>query len=120
MTDTDAELMRRANSDDSAAFAELVRRYRPALVRVASSRLGMPEGAEDVVQETFLAAFKSRRTFDERFGFRTWLWTILLNQCRRYAGRQAARGHETSLQAPAKMMIARLVNWRIPPRTTAR
>jgi RNA polymerase sigma-70 factor (ECF subfamily) len=34
------------------------------------------------VQEAFLSAFKSARTFDERFGFRTWLWTILLNQCR--------------------------------------
>ncbi len=36
-----------------------------------------------------LAAYKSRHSYDDRFGFRTWLWTILLNQCRRYAGRQA-------------------------------
>lgn len=99
MSDTDAELMRRASADDSAAFAELVRRYRPALVRVAGCRLSVPEAAEDVVQETFLAAYKSRHTFDDRFGFRTWLWTILLNQCRRYATRQAARGRVSSLDA---------------------
>ncbi len=52
MHDTDAELMRCANRDDSTAFAELVRRYQGALRRLAESRLGTVEAAEDVVQET--------------------------------------------------------------------
>ena len=99
MHENDAELMRRANCGDSAAFAELVRQYQPALRRVAASRLGSIEAAEDVVQETFLAAYKSRHTYDEQFGFRTWLWTILLNQCRRYAGRQARKEQLVSLDA---------------------
>jgi len=97
MNDTDAELMRRAKLGDRTAFAELVRRYQPALRRVACSRLVAAEVAEDVVQETFLAAYKSRHTYDERFGFRTWLWTILLNQCRRYAGREARAPRVLSL-----------------------
>lgn len=91
-------------------FAELVRRYRPALVRVATSRLGRADWAEDVVQETFLAAFKSRATYNAQYSLRTWLWTILLNQCRGHYQRRA-RGltvepltgeHEQSLveQAP--------------------
>jgi RNA polymerase sigma-70 factor (ECF subfamily) len=99
MSNTDANLMRRANAGDPAAFAELVRRYQPALVRVACSRLGAAEAAEDLVQETFLAAYKSRHTYQERFGFRTWLWTILLNQCRRYAGRQARLPRAKSLDS---------------------
>jgi RNA polymerase sigma-70 factor (ECF subfamily) len=99
MHDHDTLLMRRAKSGDSAAFAELVRQYQPALRRVAESRLGSTEAAEDVVQETFLAAYKSRHTYNEQFGFRTWLWTILFNQCRRYAGRQSQRGHVLSLDA---------------------
>ncbi len=89
MHDNDAQLMRRANQGDQSAFAELVRRYQPALRRVVESRLGSAEAAEDVVQETFLAAYKSRHSYDDRYGFRTWLWTILLNQSRRFAGRQA-------------------------------
>ncbi len=48
---------------------------------MARSRLGRADWADDVVQETFLAAFKSRRTYDARFSFRTWMWTILLRQC---------------------------------------
>ena len=65
-------------------FAEIVRRYSSALFRVASSRMGRTDLAEDVVQETFLCAFKSLHSYDSRFSFRTWLWTILLNQCSRH------------------------------------
>ncbi len=78
---TDAALMSRVQRGETELFAELVARYQPALRRVARSRLGRSDWAEDVVQETFLAAFKSRATFDARFSFRTWLWTILLHQC---------------------------------------
>ena len=64
-------------------FQHLVTRYEAALLRVARSRMGRADWAEDVVQETFLCAFKSLHTYDSRYSFRTWLWTILLNQCRR-------------------------------------
>ena len=78
---SDADLFARVQAGDTDAFAELVRRYQPALVRVAHSRLGRMDWAEDVVQETFLSAFKSCASYDPRYSFRTWLWTILLNQC---------------------------------------
>jgi RNA polymerase sigma-70 factor, ECF subfamily len=85
----DQALMARVQEGETARFAEIVRRYQPALLRVATSRLGRRDWAEDTVQETFLAAFKSRHTYRSEYGFRTWLWTILLNQCRRSAGRRA-------------------------------
>ena len=81
-TECDAVLIDRVRAGHSDDFAELVRRYQPALTRVARSRLGRADWAEEVVQETFLAAFKSCATYDPRYNFRTWLWTILLNQCR--------------------------------------
>ena len=84
----DNALMRLVKAGKTDQFAELVRRYQPALLRVARSRLGRADWAEEAVQEAFLSAFKSARTFDERFGFRTWLWTILLNQCTRVAKRE--------------------------------
>lgn len=85
---SDQELMRQAQQGDRAAFAEIVRRYRPALLRVAQSRLGRADWAEDAVQETLLAAFQWRASYRESSNFRTWLWTILLNQCRRsWSGR---------------------------------
>lgn len=68
-------------------FTELVQRYRGPLLRLAQSRLGREDWAEDVVQETFLCTFKSLASYDSRYSFRTWLWTILLNQCRRHQRR---------------------------------
>jgi len=90
----DEALFGYVQAGESARFAEIVRRYQPALLRVAASRLGRRDWAEDVVQETFLAAFKSRHTYRREFGFRTWLWTILLNQCHRSAAR---RGRQPSV-----------------------
>jgi RNA polymerase sigma-70 factor (ECF subfamily) len=91
----DADLMRHVQAGDHARFEELVHRYRPALLRVARSRLARADWAEDAAQETLLAAFKSRHTFDPQRGFRTWLWTILLNQCRRLEARRTRRPRVT-------------------------
>jgi RNA polymerase sigma-70 factor, ECF subfamily len=73
------------------AFDLIVERYQRALNFVARGRLGKADLAEDVVQETFLCALKWLHTYDSKYSFRTWLWTILLNQCSRAAqkiGRQ--------------------------------
>lgn len=80
--------MQRVQAGQTGLFAELIRRYQPALLRVARSRLQRADWAEDAVQETFLAAYKSRHTYRDEFSFRTWLWTILLNQCRSLGQRQ--------------------------------
>lgn len=69
-------------------FEELVRRYEVALLRVAVSQLHDRTAAEDAVQETMLSAFKSLNTYDSRYNFRTWLWTILINQCRSFRRKQ--------------------------------
>jgi len=80
----DNGLMGRVQQGDLDAFATLFRRYRGPLLGLAESRLRQRDTAEDVVQETFLAAFKSRHTFRLEANFRTWLWTILLHQCHRH------------------------------------
>lgn len=84
----DTALWLRVQQGEGECFAELVRRYQLPLERVARSRLGRRDWAEDVVQETFLAAYKSCGSYDSRYSFRTWLWTILLNQCAAHYHRQ--------------------------------
>jgi len=88
VTSDDCQLMRQVQAGDVRCFDVLVERYRPALVRVAAGMLGDGALAEDVVQETFLAVFAARHTFNPAFHFRTWLWTILLNFCRRSRARR--------------------------------
>ncbi|MCH8830027.1 MAG: RNA polymerase sigma factor [Planctomycetes bacterium] len=94
----DAELMRQVKEGRLDRFDELVRRYRMPLTRVAASKLGDDARAEDIVQETFLAIYAARETYNPRFAFRTWLWTILLNLCRR-AWRRTNRSPREFLHA---------------------
>ncbi len=89
----DRALMLRVLGGDVDCFAELVARYRRPLLRVAVGRLGRLDWAEEAVQETFLAAFRSRETFDPERSFRTWLWTILLNQCRAIGAKRSRASH---------------------------
>jgi RNA polymerase sigma-70 factor (ECF subfamily) len=91
MSRDDTQLMQRVQGGDVSAFDELVTRYRPALTRVAAGMLGDSVAADDAVQETFLAVFAARRTFNPSLSFRTWLWTILLNLCRRHRARLVRR-----------------------------
>ncbi|MFN0056306.1 MAG: RNA polymerase sigma factor [Planctomycetales bacterium] len=91
MSLSDSEIMSRVQQGEVPLFDLLVRRYRDALVQVAWSKLGNAAWAEDVVQETFLAAFAARDSYQPRFAFRTWLWTILLNLCRRQWRRRQER-----------------------------
>jgi RNA polymerase sigma-70 factor (ECF subfamily) len=85
----DGLLVAAALQGDNEAFALLTRRYAPALLRAAQSRLGRREVAEEALQETLLCAHRWLSTYDSRYSFRTWLWTILLNQCTRHRAREA-------------------------------
>lgn len=83
----DADIMQQVQRGRTDLFDQLVERYRDRLLRFAAARLGDSGRAEDLVQETFLAVFAARHTYDPQFAFSTWIWTILLNLCRREAGR---------------------------------
>jgi RNA polymerase sigma-70 factor, ECF subfamily len=85
----DGLLIAAALAGEPEAFAYLVRRYQGPLLKAAISRLGRRTWAEEAVQETFLCAHRWLNTYDSRFSFRTWLWTILLNQCSRVAKRES-------------------------------
>lgn len=81
---SDSQLMQGIQAGESRLFGQLVHCYEAGLLRAAQGRLGRRDWAEDVVQETLLAAFKSRMSFKPAGNFRSWLWTILVNQCRRH------------------------------------
>ena len=73
---SDAELVARARQGDTAAFGELVERHRAAVYRAAQAAVGSASEAEDVAQETFLAAYRKMATYRAEASFKTWLLTI--------------------------------------------
>src|SRR6186997_3689518 len=92
---SDGLLISAALAGDQSAFALLVERYRAPLAKAAYSRLGRRELAEEAVQEALLCAHRWLGTYDSRYSFRTWLWTIVLNQCSRLAKREARHSPPT-------------------------
>jgi RNA polymerase sigma-70 factor (ECF subfamily) len=70
-----------ATAGDEAAFAELVQRHRRELHVHCYRMLGSFDEAEDMVQETFLRAWRRRSTFDGSSLFRAWLYRIATNAC---------------------------------------
>jgi RNA polymerase sigma-70 factor, ECF subfamily len=79
---TDEALVARAVEGDVDAYAALAERYYGSCARIARRMLRNDADAEDVVQETFLRAFRALGRFDRGREFRVWLFTILVNQCR--------------------------------------
>jgi RNA polymerase sigma-70 factor (TIGR02960 family) len=80
-----------ARAGDQAAFAELVERHRRELHVHCYRMLGSFEEAEDLVQETFLRAWRSRERFEGGPGFRAWLYRIATNACLDALRRSARR-----------------------------
>src|SRR5687768_12848454 len=80
---SDADIMRAVQNGQTGLFEDLAARYRPRLLRFAVSKLGADGAAEDAVQEALLAAFQARDSYRPEFAFSTWIYTILLNCCRR-------------------------------------
>jgi RNA polymerase sigma-70 factor (ECF subfamily) len=66
---------------DEEAFSVLAERHRPELQLHCYRMLGSFEDSEDLVQETFLRAWRRRETFEGRASFRAWLYRIATNAC---------------------------------------
>ena len=78
---TDEELVSMAQGGSESAFGELVDRYAPLVYRVAHVITRVPEDAEEIVQETFLRAFRHLERFStDKASFKTWLLVIARNQ----------------------------------------
>lgn len=100
MEDSDIELLRIARAGDGGAFRKLVDRHAKDLFRVALVLTRNRADAEDVLQETFIGAFRGLKGFAERSSVRTWLAQILTRQAARSWNRNRNRRATLSLDAP--------------------
>ncbi len=76
MSESDEALVRKSMIGDRASFEELVRRTARLVFSRVFLEVGDVHRAEDLVQETFLVAWRSIQQVVEPSGFRSWLFTI--------------------------------------------
>ena len=79
MEEFDAAVVSRARAGDDEAFRALVERHSRSIFRLAYRMTGSESDAEDVVQETFLRAYRQLNRFEARANFGTWLYRIGVN-----------------------------------------
>jgi RNA polymerase sigma-70 factor (ECF subfamily) len=90
--EADAALVDRLRAGEERAFAELVARYQPQLLRLAEATVGSRAVAQEVTQDTWLAVVRGVDRFEGRSSFKTWLFHILLNRARTAATREQRAG----------------------------
>ena len=76
-------IIRRALRGDQHGYAELYDRFAAGLYRLCYSLLMNEQDAEDILQDSFLYAFKNLHRYDSRkASLKTWLYTIAVSRCR--------------------------------------
>lgn len=130
MTQTDAATVALARDGDSDAFRALVERHGRAVYRLAHRMTGNASDAEDVLQETFLKAYRQLDRFESRANFGTWLHRIAVNcsidlirsRAHREAGHDAAdldhlgaasEVREAGQPTPERLMMSTEVHERV-------
>src|SRR5277367_2807573 len=79
MEDSDSVSVARVKAGDGDAYRTLVDRHSRSVFRLAYRMTGNEQDAEDVVQETFLRAYKQLHRYEARASFGTWLYRIASN-----------------------------------------
>lgn len=103
----DPGLMARAAAGDRRAFERLVERHAAAVLRLATAVTDDRATAEDVLQQTFLSAYRNAASFRAEASARTWLLTIARNAAYRLG---AKRGREDLMDEPL-MTLGREAGW---------
>jgi RNA polymerase sigma-70 factor (ECF subfamily) len=99
-----ADLISRERAGDGEAFAELTEPHLRELQVHCYRMLGSFQDAEDALQDTLLAAWRSLAGFEGRASLRTWLYKIATHRCldaRRGASRRPAREWDVPGVEPA-------------------
>ena len=116
MEDSDSVAVARVKAGDEDAYRVLVDRYSRGVFRLAYRMTGNQQDSEDVVQETFLRAYKQLHRWEARSSFGTWLYRIAANYAvdlvrmrRRHGaddGEEAVHVLASSSPGPERLMLS--------------
>lgn len=78
---TEVEIIARILNGEKPLYEIIVRRFNPYLYKIGRSYNYNHEDTQDLMQDTYIDAFKNLSQFEQRANFKTWLARIMLNNC---------------------------------------
>lgn len=78
---SDTEIVQRILKGEKSLYEIIVRRFNACLYKVGRSYNYNHQDTQDLMQDTFVDAFRSLSQFEGRSGFKTWIIRIMLNNC---------------------------------------
>jgi RNA polymerase sigma-70 factor (ECF subfamily) len=89
----DSELVNRAQREDLGAYDQLVRRYQERVYATVYHMTSNHEDAHDLVQDTFIKAFRALKSFKGDSSFYTWVYRIAVNKTINFLKQRKNRVH---------------------------
>lgn len=80
---SDTEIINRVLNGEKSLYELIVRRYNSYLYKVGRSYNYSHDDTQDLMQDTYVDAFKSLVQYEQRSNFKTWLIRVMLNNCYR-------------------------------------
>lgn len=99
-TELSLELLRKG---DKSEFARMVETHSAVVYRLSLKMLGEEQDAEDVLQETFIKAYKALPNFDGRSSLSTWLYRIATNEALMILRKRKGKAVPLSIDEPLEM-----------------
>jgi RNA polymerase sigma-70 factor (ECF subfamily) len=95
---SDAELMQQIVLGDQAAFSELYLRYKDRMYYYFFRMLGnSPDLASDFLQELFIKLIEKPESYNPKYSFKTWLFSVANNMCKNeYRRREVRKEYQSS------------------------
>ena len=81
MQQIDADIISRCKAGDKAAFRTVVQNCQGMVYSLSLKMLADIEEAKDVVQDTFIKVWQNLASYDDRYSFNTWVYTIASRLC---------------------------------------
>lgn len=81
MQQIDADIIRKCKTGNKAAFRSVVQNCQGMVYSLSLKMLADVEEAKDVVQDTFIKVWQNIGSYDDRYGFNTWVYTIASRLC---------------------------------------
>jgi RNA polymerase sigma-70 factor (ECF subfamily) len=97
--DDDPSIVEAVLNGDTERYGDLVNRYQLAVLRLAFGMVGNMEDARDIAQEAFFKAYRALSSFRKEARFSSWLYRIVVNECRDFLRRKSRQPYRFSLSA---------------------